>query len=165
MYSPPKWFSWVMAKAKHHFKLDVAEREELTKISRSQKAAAIKVKRATALLEMDRGSDGPGLSVAKASKSSGLSPRSLDRLKLRVCESGPLGALERKKREVPPVPPKVTGEIQARIAHIACTDPPEGASRWTLKLIAQEVVELGLLTSISAETVRGALKKTGSDLG
>lgn len=154
-----------MPQAKYHFKLDAAEREELIKIARSQKAAAIKVKRSRALLDMDRGLGGPGLSAAKASANSGLSTRSLDRLKVRVAESGPLGALERKRREVPPVAPKVTGEIEARIAHIACTDAPEGASRWTLGLIAGEVVELGLLESVSRETVRRVLKKTRSNRG
>ena len=154
-----------MPRIKHHFKLDVEERESLCKIARSQKAAAFKVQRAKALLELDRGFNGPCRTSSEAARISGLSEPSIDRLKARVTEVGPLDALERKKREVPSVPPKITGEVEARITQIACTEPPEGAVRWTLSLIAKEVIELKILDSISKSSVGNVLKKMRSARG
>jgi hypothetical protein len=145
---------------KHHIKLEPDEQEMLIKLSRSQKAAAIKVQRARALLEMDCGENGPARSDSEVAKISGLSVRSLERLRKRVCEIGPLGALERKPRLTPPVEPKVTGEVEARMVQIACSEAPEDCSRWTMKLIAERLIELEIIESISAETVRTTLKKT-----
>jgi len=154
-----------MPKIKHRFKLDLEEREELGRIARSQVVAAVKVSRAKAILAMDEGEFGEGLTREEASSRSGLAVRSLDRLRARVCEVGPLGALERKARETPPVEPKITGEVEAHITQIACSEPPEGASRWTLAMIAERLVELEIVESISGEAVRYTLKKTSSSLG
>ena len=104
---------------KHHIKLESDEREYLAKLSRSRKAAVLKVQRAKAMLAMDCGESAPALSDSKAAKLSGLSVRSLERLRERVCEVGPLGALERKPRLTPPVEPKVTGEVEAQMVRIA----------------------------------------------
>lgn len=154
-----------MPRIKHHFKLDAEEREELGKVARSRKAAASNVQRARAILALDRGPGGPSRTIAEAAADSGLSPSSIDRLKVRVGEVGPLEALGRKRRQVPPVPKKITGDVEAHIAHIACTEPPEGAARWTLKLIADRVVELELIGSISKSSVGEVLKKTRSAHG
>ena len=96
---------------------------------------------------------------------SGLSVPSLARLRKRACEVGLLGALERKPGETPPVEPKITGDIRAHIAKTACSNPPEGRPEWTLQLIADRVVELDLLESISRESGRQCLKKTTSNPG
>jgi hypothetical protein len=61
--------------------------------------------------------------------------------------------LQRKKREMPPVPPKVTGELEARIIALACSEVPEGYARWTLNLLADKCVELRYCDSISGMTV------------
>lgn len=145
---------------KYHIKLDNDERAHLRKLSRSHKAAVVKVQRAKAMLAMDCSEGAPALSDSKAAKQSGLSVRSLQRLRERVGEVGPLGALERKPRLTPPIEPKVTGEVEAAIVKIACSEVPADASRWTMQMIADRLVELEILESISSETVRTTLKKT-----
>jgi len=102
-----------MSNKKHHVKLTLEEREELAAITRKQNAATTKVKRAKALLAMDSGEHGEAATDLDAGKISGFTTRSLERLRARVCEVGPMGALERKPRESPPRDPKVTGEIEA----------------------------------------------------
>jgi len=154
-----------MPKIKHRFKLSLHEREVLGKFARSQIVAAVKVARAKAILAMDAGEFGEGLTREIAASRSGLPLRSIDRLRVRVCEVGPLGALERKARESPPVEPKITGEVEAHITRIACSEPPEGAARWTLSMIAQRLIELEVVESISGEAVRYTLKKTSSNPG
>ena len=72
--------------------------------------------------------------------------------------------LTRKKRETPPVPAKVTGEVEARIVALACSKPPEGCARWTLTLLAEKSVELGYIDSISFMSVDRLLKKRNISL-
>ena len=72
--------------------------------------------------------------------------------------------MERKKRETPPVI-KIDGEAEAKIIALACSRPPEGRSRWTLKLLAGKAVELGILASISEHGIGDLLKKTKSSHG
>jgi hypothetical protein len=145
---------------KYHIKLDADEREGLKILSRSRTAAAVKVQRAKAMLAMDCCEGSPALSDSKVVKVSGLSVRSLQRLRERVCEVSPLGALLRKPRLTPPVEPKVTGEVEAIMVKIACSEVPADASRWTMKMIAGRLIELEVVESISSETVRTTLKKT-----
>ena len=154
-----------MPSKKHHVNLTEEERKELLTIARKQRAAAVKVQRAKALLAVDRAGDGPALTDLEAAAGCGLSTRSIERLRVRVCEVGPIGALERKPRDSPPVAAKVTGEVEARMIQIACSEPPEGTPRWTMNMIAERVVELEIVESISGETVRTTLKKTTSSLG
>ena len=71
-------------------------------------------------------------------------------------------ALERKKRERPPIEPILDGEKEARLIALACSQPPKGRSRWTLELLADKLVELNIVGSISCRTVQRALKKTNS---
>ena len=144
---------------KHHIKLEEDERKVLAQLANSQKAAAVKVKRAKALLAMDISETGPALSDAKTARISGVSVRSLERLRQRACEVGALAALERKPRLTPPVEPKVTGEVEAMMIKIACSEAPADASRWTMQMIADRLVELEMVESISSETVRVTLKK------
>lgn len=145
---------------KYHIKLDADERERLKILSRSRTAAAVKVQRAKAMLAMDCCEGSPALSDSKVVKVSGLSVRSLQRLRERVCEVSPLGALLRKPRLTPPVEPKLTGEVEAIMVKIACSEVPADASRWTMKMIAGRLIELEVVESISSETVRTTLKKT-----
>jgi len=69
-------------------------------------------------------------------------------------------ALQRKKRATPPVAPKVTGDVEAHIIALCCSSPPEGYSRWTVRLLADKCVELGIIDSISPMTINRTLKKT-----
>ena len=72
--------------------------------------------------------------------------------------------LTRKKRETPPVPVKVTGEVEAHVIALACGAPPEGYEKWSLRLLADKCVELNYIDSISHTTVANILKKTNSSL-
>lgn len=73
---------------------------------------------------------------------------------------GLAAALERKKQAYPSHPPKLDGKGQARLTALACSQPPEGRHRWTLQLLADRLVELQVVDSISDQTVRRTLKKT-----
>jgi len=154
-----------MPKIKYRLKLNSDEREELGRIARSQKAAGMKIKRAKALLAMDKGEKGLGLKDDDVAQASSLGVASVRRLRARACEVGPLKSLERRKRMTPPVEPKMTGEVEGHLVALSCSEPPEGSSRWTLRLLADKLVELELVDSISGETVRRTLKKTGSSHG
>lgn len=148
-----------MPNKKHLIKLEHEERELLIQLSRKKNASAIKVQRAKAMLVMDCGQSGSSLTDENASMSCGLSIASLERLRKRVGEVGPMGALERSPRLTPPIPPKVTGDVEARMVQIACTDPPIGFAKWTMKMIANRLIELEVVETISDETVRLTLKE------
>ena len=80
------------------------------------------------------------------------------------CKNGLEATINRKKRETPPIPAKVTGEVEAHIIALACGQPPEGYSRCTLRLLADKTVELGYIESISHVTVSNILEKTNLSL-
>jgi len=87
-------------------------------------------------------------------------PRTIFTIRQRFVEQGLEAALARKKREHPAVEPMLDGEKQARLVQIACSEPPPGHARWTLRLSAEELVALAVVESISPPTVMRALKKT-----
>ena len=78
-------------------------------------------------------------------------------------EKGLDAALGRKKRNTPPVPAKITGDVEARIIALSCSEPPSGHSKWTLRLLADKAVELEIIDSISHVAVGQLLKKTNSN--
>jgi len=80
-------------------------------------------------------------------------------------ERGPLSLLERKARETPPTPPNLDGEQQAQLVKLACSQPPEGHARWSLRLLVGRRVQWEVLDKIGPDTVRRALKKTTSRRG
>jgi transposase len=84
-------------------------------------------------------------------------------LKRRYFEGGIAGALYDKPR--PGAKPKVDGEVEARLIALTCSEPPEGYERWTLRLLANELITLEVVEYISHVTVREVLKKTNSSLG
>ena len=143
----------------YRIKLSAEERAKLIAIRDRGSNKAVKFKRAAALLLCDEGPLGPALTDAEVQRGTSMSPRTLVRLRQRCCEVGPLGALERKPRETPPREIKVTGEVEARITQLACADPPEGHSCWTLRLLAKHLVEIEVIDSISHNTVGLVLKK------
>jgi len=149
----------------YRIKLSKEERSELIAIRDRGSNKAVKFKRASALLLCDEGPLGPALTDAEVQRGTSMSPRTLARLRQRCCEVGPLGALERKTRETPPREIKVTGEVEARITQLACSKPPEGHSRWTLRLLAKHLVEIEVIDSISHNTVGLVLKKVSSNPG
>lgn len=148
--------------AKHVLKLSSDEREwlsELAKGTRGRRAVAQwKVVRAKALLGCDQGEHGPSRSDAEVAAAVGVTERSLQSWRRKAVVEGPEAALERTPRSMPPR--KVDGRLEAHLTKLACSEPPEGRSRWTLRLLADRAVELELVDSLSHETVRRTLKKT-----
>lgn len=150
---------------KYRIKLDSDERSELEKIRDQGSHKSLKYKRAFALLLSDEGSQGPAMKDSEVGFATGMSRSTLERLRIRCCEVGPIGALESKPRETPPREIKITGEVEAHITRIACSKPPEGAARWTLKLIANKLVEIEVIDSIGRSSVHLVLKKANLSLG
>ncbi len=147
-----------MAK-KYVLQLTAEERTELEQLVKKGKAAGWKLQRAQALLPCDQGPQGPGWTDALLAAAYGCSTRSLESWRQQAVESGPLSLLQRKPRQTPPVTPKLDGEQQARLTALACSPAPPGHARWTLRLLAERLVELEVVDTVAHETVRRALKK------
>ena len=118
--------------------------------------------RAYILLKADKAC---GWSDAKIKDAYGGSISKIECLRKRLVEEGFDAALNRKKRERPPRSSKINGDEEAHLIAICCSQAPEGRSRWTLRLLADKMVELGIVEDISHECVRRALKKTNLSLG
>jgi hypothetical protein len=140
-------------------KLTGSEREALETVVRRGKAAGWKIQRAQALLKCDQGVRGPGWTDAQVAEALDCTTRSLESWRKQAVENGPLSLRERQPRSLPGRR-KLDGDRQARLTALACSKPPQGAARWTLNLLADRLVELKVVDSISYETVRRALKKT-----
>jgi hypothetical protein len=150
----------------YRIKLAPDERKELTALSSSAKSvSARKVTKARALLLADESGDGPALNDREVMEATGIKPATLVRLRKRTCEVGPLAALERKAQASPSRAKVIGGEAGAKLTQIACSEAPGGRSRWTLRLLADKLVELEVVDAVSHETVRAELKKTTSSRG
>ena len=134
------------------------ERKQLEDIVNKGKNAAYKVKHAHILLDADV--EGKNLTDEEIAKAVHCHRNTVFNVRQRLVEQGLEAALERKKRETPPVTKMLDGEKEARLIALGCSQPPEGCARWTLKLLAERMVELEIVESISYETVRRTLKKT-----
>jgi transposase len=150
-----------MSTTKYTIKLTDEERIQLRTVATGKKGrlniAAWKVTRAKALLKIDRGEQGPAWTDKKAAEALEVSERSITNWKKKAFHEGPMAVLQRKQRVVPPT--KVDGRVEAHLTKLACSQPPEGRSKWTLRLLANRVVELEIVDSLSHESVRRALKK------
>jgi hypothetical protein len=144
--------------------LTKAEREELEAISSKGKRAARTVLLARALLLLDAGEFGPKWVVANVAEAIGVTPRSLEHLKKRFVEEGLSAAIERKKRVKPPREIQFGGEFEAHLLALACSEAPAGKSRWTIRLLAEKMVELEIVPTVSPMTVCNTLKKMNLSL-
>jgi transposase len=146
-------------RAKHSVELTDIQRGEVQKIikSSSRKISNELRARAKALFHLDVLGEQP-LSPDKVASKAKLHRETVYELRATFCKEGFELALYRKKCEVPPVAPKVTGDIEAHIIATACSSAPDGKSRWSLKMIANKIV-LDDASNISYETVRRVLKK------
>ena len=135
------------------------ERKDLETLSTKGKRAARTVLYARALLLLDAGEYGPKWVVAKVAEALGTTSRSLEHLKRRFVEDGLPNAIERKKRTTPPREIQFGGEFEAKLLALACSEAPEGRTRWTVRLLAEKIVELKIVPSVSPMTVCNTLKK------
>lgn len=140
------------------------ERKELEALTRRGKTHARRFIHARALLLCDAGDDGPAWNVADVAKALGVTSRTIEHLKKRFVEDGLEAALERKPREKPPREVTFDGAFEARLIAMACSEVPAGHQRWTVRLLADKVVELNIAPCVSHMTVQRVLKKTNLDL-
>ena len=142
---------------KYIVRLSDAERRICEELIKKLKGSSQKFRRAQMLLKAD--ADGPGTDE-KIREAFGCRVQTVENLRKRfVMEAFEL-ALEGRKRQMPPTAPLLDGEGEAKVIALRLGKPPAGYGRWTLRLLAEQVVELEIVESISHETVRQTLKKT-----
>jgi|SRR5205085_6584799 len=136
--------------------LTEAEREELNELTGKNKGNRAKIINAFVLLKADRG--GSNWKDAQISAAFNVSVRKIERIRQRFVEEGFEAALSRKSVDRSHRR-KIQGEEEARLITLCCSSAPEGKARWTLRLLADKLVELELVESVCPETVRQTLKK------
>jgi hypothetical protein len=139
------------------------EREHLTQVIKKLKGTSQKVRRAQILLKAD--ADGPAWTDQQIADAFGCRRQTVENVRRRLVERGFQQALNGVKRTTPPTPKLLDGEQEARIIATRLGPPPPGYANWSLRLLAGKVVELGIVGSISHETVRRTLKKTACPTG
>lgn len=145
-------------KKKYIVRLSDEERVECEQVIKKLKGSASKVRRAQMLLKADV--DGPAWTDTKIAEAFNCRSRTVEKLRERLVVDGFELALNGKKRETPPTPPKLDGAGEAKLIALRLGSPPPGYGRWSLKLLAEQLVVLEIVESICPETVRQTLKKT-----
>jgi transposase len=154
-----------MIRTKRIITLSPEERHELEVFTKSGKRSVKSVKRAAVILALDTSDGRKPDAEADIARHIGVSRQTVQNVKKDFETAADLNAfLHRKKREIPPVPPKVTGELEARVIALACGTPPTGYAAWTLRLLADTCVELRYIDSLSHMTVSRLLKKLNLNL-
>lgn len=143
---------------KYIVRLSEKERDEIEEIVKKLKGTSERVRRANVLLKAD--ADGPHWTDAKIAEALSCRTRTVENIRLRFVTEGFEAVLNRKKRETPPRPKILDGKQEAEVIALRLGKPPAGFANWTLRLLAGQVVELGIADAISYETVRRTLKKT-----
>lgn len=144
--------------------LSAAERADLTRLVRTGRHAARTLSHARVLLATDAGPDGPAWTDAQIRGVLGVSERTVARIRRAFVDEGLDTALHRRGRRVPK-PRKLDGRAEAHLIALPCSPPPEGRDRWTLALLTEHFVALGVSPPVSDETVRRTLKQTASSRG
>ena len=144
---------------KYKYTLTEVEKIELQKIISSQKVSNEKRTRAYILIKCDEGQESGAWEVKKIQEAYTVSDSKIYHTRKKMVEEGLEAALCRKHRDKPPKPRKLDGEKEARLISIACSQAPLGHKDWTLSLLANRLVELEIVDSISKECVRQSLKK------
>lgn len=150
-----------------HYKVNLLpeERNDLQSLVSTGKAAAYKRTRAQLLLKADQGPDGPAWTDQQICEAFDVGRVTVERTRKALVLEGLPAALQRKARENPPVPRKLDGSGEAQLIALACSEPPEGRSQWTLQLYADKLIELQVVERISRDTVGRTLKKMNSSPG
>ena len=148
-----------MAK-KYLVTLTSEERDRLTALISSGKRSALTLTRARILLKADDAAGSPAWADDRIAEALDCGRRTVERVRQRFVERGLDLALGRKPQDRPSRERKFDGAAEARLIALACSPPPEGRARWTLKLLAAKLVELEVFDAVDDETVRRVLKKT-----
>ena len=145
---------------KYRVTLTAEERLGLQELIASGKATAQKLAHARILLKADAAPDGPAWADDRIAQAVEVSVATVERVRRRFVEQGLEAALARKPQDRPSRLPKLDGRAEAHLVALACSRPPEGRTEWTMQLLADKLVELQVVDSISDETVRRTLQKT-----
>lgn len=150
---------------KYHVTLSCEEQKYLRRLIESGKVNRQKLNRAWMLLSLDESSAGAMLYDYEVADTFGVSVRTVENLRKRFVEEGFEIALNGKKRPFNPDRIKIDGRLEAHIIALSCGQAPAGYARWSLRLLADRLVELQYIDSISHESVRQVLKKTSLNPG
>jgi len=143
---------------KYIVRLTDQERDELAAVIKKLSGTSQKVRPAQILFKAD--ADGPNWTDSRIVEAFGCRAQTVENIRQRLVERGFRETLDGGQREAPPVEKLLSGEQEARIIATRLGSPPAGYANWTLRLLARKVVELGIVESVSYETVRRTLKKT-----
>ena len=138
--------------------LSDAERATLNEVVKKLKGSSQKLRRAQILLKAD--ADGPAWTDAKIAEAFGCRTKTVENIRQRLVTEGFEVALHGKLRANPPRPKALDGQQEAQVIALRLGPPPKGFSNWSLRLLAEKVVELEIVEAISHETIRQTLKKT-----
>lgn len=150
---------------KYKVTLTAEERNSLQDLIAAGKAAAQKLTHARILLKADATPGGPAWTDGRIAEAVEVNVATVERVRQRFVEQGLDAALSRKPQDRPSRQRKLDGRAEARLIALACAEPPEGRACWTLRLLADRLVELEVVDTVSTETVRQVLKKTSSSRG
>ena len=143
---------------KYVVRLTDGEWETLRSVVQKLSGSSQKVRRAQVLLKAD--ADGPGWTDRKIADAFGCRINTVEKIRQRLVTEGFAIALNGKPRETPPRQKLLAGEQEAKVIALRLGEPPKGFANWSLRLLAEKVVELSIVESVSYETVRQTLKKT-----
>ena len=145
---------------KYIVRLNEEERSQLHELIRKGKAAAYKIRHAHILLKAD--ADGPNWTDEEIAEALGCHVKGIPAIREHFVMQGLGAAVGRKALKNPPREKILDGQTEAHLIALSCGKPPEGFGRWSLRLLADKMVELEIVEDISHETVRQGLKKTKS---
>lgn len=151
-------------KKKYIVSLTAEEQEELEQLTTTGKVAAYKMNHARILLKADTNQEDGGWTDEAISQALNISVATIERVRQRFVETGLESALSRAEQQQRK-PRRLDGEQEAHLIAITCSEVPEGHARWSLRLLAERMVELEYVESVSHETIRQTLKKTTSSPG
>jgi hypothetical protein len=144
-------------------RLTAEEREHLEALKGKGTIPARRLEKVQILLKADVSDAGEGWSDSRIMQAFDATDTMVYTVRKRFVEEGLEAVLSRKRRETPPVPRIFDGEAEAKLIALACSEPPPGFARWTLRLLEEKVVELQIVERASDSTIGRVLKKTLSD--
>jgi hypothetical protein len=153
----------MMSRKKYVVELSSDERAHLEGLISKGKSSAKAILKARILLKADQGPLGPSWTDDRIVEALDTNPSMVTRVRRQLVEEGLEAVLARKKRATPPIAPIFDGAAQARLIALACSEPPAGHARWSIRMLADKVVELKIVEAAHFNTVGRALKKTISN--
>jgi len=150
---------------KYKIELMQAQRQELEQITKAGQARARKILHAHILLKGDNGEQGPNWSDVEIEQAFGVGESTILRVRKRFVEHGLADALTRRPQPARPEKRILNGRHEAYLIALSCGQKPEGRERWSVRLLAHKMVEVGYVEQVGRETIRVTLKKMNSNRG